>query len=132
MADSRLAPELLPASGGKRFLNLMIDMISYYLFAIIAGAFIGIALAMTGKPFPERYAQVIGLFLVFAYYLLFEWIFQRSIGKMFTKTKVVRFDGGVPSFGQYALRTLIRFVPFEWVPIMSDAGMPAHDLWTKT
>jgi uncharacterized RDD family membrane protein YckC len=130
---------LRPASKGKRFVNLIVDMIGYYAFLIAIMIFIGI----TAPNFMQRWEAGKGLafatnvVVFFLYYLVCEGMTMSSPGKLLTRTKVVSEDGGVPTLGQIALRTLIRHVPFEWLPIFGGngdaaAGVPLHDKWSRT
>ncbi|HWB33836.1 MAG TPA: RDD family protein [Candidatus Paceibacterota bacterium] len=47
------------------------------------------------------------------YYVLFESIWQRTLGKWITNTKVVKLDGTKPGFWRIVGRSLLRLVPFE-------------------
>ena len=133
-------PELpVPASKGKRFLNLVADLLGFYAFLIAILATID----LTAPNFMARWKTEQGLafgtnlVVFFLYYVGCEALTLRSPGKMLTRTRVVAFDGSVPSFGQIALRTLLRHLPFEWLPIfMTDgegrSGLPLHDRWSGT
>src|SRR6185436_13626318 len=102
-AVAHYADGLLDATRGTRFANLFID----YVFTII-GMFV--LMVLIG---PKNAGGLISYPVMIGYYLFFEGIFGATPGKMITKTRVVRLDGGKPSFGQIVGRTLSRFVPFE-------------------
>ena len=128
----------IPAPRGKRFLNLIIDLLGFYAFLTA----VLLAIGFTAPNFMERWKTEQGLALAtnmvifFLYYVGFEALTLRSPGKLLTRTRVVAFDGGVPSFGQIAWRTLLRHLPFEWLPLLAGEGaafgMPLHDRWSRT
>jgi uncharacterized RDD family membrane protein YckC len=103
------------ASKGKRILNLLIDSVSYYVFALLVGLLLGFAGAgeLLSK-ISKSYDTLFGYAIIAAYYLLFEGIFQKTIGKFITRTKVVmRKDGSKPDFKHICYRTFSRFIPFD-------------------
>lgn len=131
--------ELVPASRGKRFANLIIDIAGFYAFLLAVMSAIG----FTAPNFLERWKAGQGLafgtnlVVFFLYYVICEGLTMRSPGKFLTGTKVVSFDGGVPGFGQIAFRTILRHLPFEWLPLFSEGedgipGLPLHDRWSGT
>jgi uncharacterized RDD family membrane protein YckC len=129
----------IPAPRGKRFLNLVVDLLGFYAFLTI----ILLAIGVTAPNFLERWKAEQGLavatnmVIFFFYYVGWEALTLRSPGKLLTRTLVVSFDGGVPSFSQIALRTLLRHLPLEWLPmLLADGqggwGLPLHDRWSRT
>lgn len=67
----------------------------------------------------------------YIYYLLFEFIFGQTIGKMITRTKVVSTDGSKVSFGKILLRTFLRMIPIDCISyLISSNGM--HDNLSNT
>ena len=78
---------------------------------------------------------VLSMISFFAYYLMFETIWQRTIGKMVTGTKVVGLDGEKPGFVTLLGRTLARFIPFEILSFLSAGKYPTkgwHDSLSHT
>jgi uncharacterized RDD family membrane protein YckC len=129
----------VPAPRGKRVLNLVLDLLGFYLF--LTG--ILMAFEFAAPNFMERWKTERGLAIAtnlaifFFYYVGSEALTLRSPGKMVTRTRVVDFGGGIPSFSQIALRTILRQWPLEWFPLlMRDAdgapGLPLHDRWSRT
>jgi uncharacterized RDD family membrane protein YckC len=116
------ADGLFDATRGTRFANLFID----YIFIMIC------VFVLTLLFGPTNTGGLIGYPVIFAYYLFFEGIFNATPGKMITKTRVVRVDGGKPSFGQVLGRTFARFVPFEAFSYLSDNSPGWHDRWSGT
>ncbi|HUG69438.1 MAG TPA: RDD family protein [Pirellulaceae bacterium] len=139
-------PNELPiASQGKRFLNLILDSIVTQVLSGMAGlalgVVIGISRASQGAPITpqdETMLQVAGMFVglgaMIVYFVFTETVFQRSLAKFITGTRVVRVDGGRPSFGQILGRTLARLIPFEAFSFFGGKGYPVgwHDSLSGT
>ena len=67
------------------------------------------------------------------YFLFFEVIWQRTLGKWITKTKVVRYDGTKPHFLQILGRSFARWIPFEpFSFLFSNNPVGWHDRLSKT
>lgn len=112
------------ASGGKRFLNSLIDTIMLYvlffIFLLVLGAS-GSGFAIEG---PIRFAIYP---IMFAYYVLMEGTTGKTIGKYITKTKVITEDGEKPTMTTALLRSLCRFIPFDAFSFLGAAGRGWHD-----
>ncbi len=131
-------PSFQYASAGQRFLNCIIDVIAFYIVMMILGVILGLAAfatTETGGRMSGGGIQLFFLFLYFAviilYYSLLEGSNGKTLGKLITKTKVVTEAGEPISYGKAFIRTLIRFVPFEFLSGFSGTTM-WHDQWTKT
>jgi len=115
--EYELAPEW------KRLINFVIDMVIIYLV---------LGLLFQNMSEGVELILFIGIFL---YYFLFETFLQKTPGKFITRTKVVSLDGSKSTPGTIALRTLVRFVPFEAISALgtSKSGRTWwHDRWVKT
>ncbi len=77
-------------------------------------------------------AIVLDSVLLFFYYLVFEYIGNRTLGKLLTNTKVVSESSRRPSFLSIFLRSLCRFVPFEMFSFGGKQPLGWHDRWSKT
>jgi len=144
-----LAPDVLqeyevtyvPASTGKRFLNMILDIIVIYVLY-----FIGILIfALLNPEAAQEYAadveagrsllsQYLTAYMVYiGYYTLTEGFFKgKSVAKFITSTRVINNDatGSYISFQKALLRSLCRIVPFE--AFSTFGGNPWHDRWTDT
>lgn len=119
---------VLPASLVQRFVHNMVDSIVMYIFAFAVG-FIAVAF------FGEDTGLIIGLIAFFGYHLIFEAIFQKTIGKMLTGTKVVSVTGEKPSFLALLGRTFARYIPFEPLSFLFYGSYPTlgwHDRLSGT
>ncbi|MDN5204751.1 RDD family protein [Fulvivirgaceae bacterium BMA10] len=122
------------ASGGKRFINYIIDRIASYVVAILVFVFI---FAIDENALnDEEDLDLIYLLLVYGsitlYYSVMEVAFGKTLGKLITGTKVVTKDGHHPNFGNTLGRTLCRFIPFEPFSFLGNKAIGWHDSITNT
>src|SRR5690606_23868025 len=86
-------------------------------FAFIVGLkFLGLGLTTideTGEKVSKT-PYILMLLIFWGYYLVTEYLSQRTIGKFLTKTIVVSIDGERPKLKQIIFRTLSRSIPFEY------------------
>lgn len=119
---------VLPASLVQRFLHHIVDYFASYIFAIAVG-FLGVI------AYSEDTGFVIGFIAFFTYHLIFESLFQQTIGKMFTGTKVVSVTGEKPTFLALIGRTFARYIPFEPLSFLFYGSYPTmgwHDRLSGT
>ncbi len=100
-------------------------------------AFLTTVLGIVDAPFWKSLANPAGEgFIVgvsfFLYYFLCESLWQRTLAKRITGTKVVTLDGTKPTYKVIAIRTLVRLVPFEWLSFFSKTPGGWHDKWSGT
>ena len=90
----------IKASKIKRVLNFIIDHLIIVITYLIL-------------LFPDynNYQSSTLLVLILLYYLFFEGLFNTTIGKLITRTRIVSNNGTEP--GNIFIRTLGRFIPFE-------------------
>jgi len=124
-----LAVNLERASVGKRFLNYLIDVVVFYAMSFVAGAIVGIATRGAATSQFELYFVAFVLFFLL-YFVEEAFMKGKTIGKLLTGTRVVNEDGTPITAGTAALRTIIRFVPFE--PFSAFGFAPWHDTWAHT
>lgn len=118
--------------GFKRFLHVFVDSI------IILGVLFAINLifdfAFTKKFFFSTIHLIPSfnyLILFFAYYILLEYYFRTTIGKILTNSLVTDIYGNKPTFKTILLRTLVRLIPWDiYTFLYEDRGW--HDKWTDT
>jgi uncharacterized RDD family membrane protein YckC len=130
----------IPAVRGKRLINLMVDMIAclgIWMLLSLAALFVGKVFnynpSYDGKADEE--APLLPLMMVmpvfWGYYILSEYFFQRTLGKLITKTKVVNGADVKPSFNQVVIRTVIRSIPFDYLSFLATSN-GVHDRLSKT
>lgn len=140
MEDFRNPVELSLASSGSRFVNMFIDNI---LLNVANSVFSFIFELMLGTYFLENFIinnefgfifTYILIFLIFSvfFYTLQEYFFKgRTVAKFVTKTQVVTVNGEEPTFTDYFIRSLCRFIPFDTLSFLFK--IPGwHDTLSKT
>ena len=138
-SNIRITKDML-ASKNKRLANFIIDYIiriillfGLSLLVAIYAQIIGsedIILAM--ENINKITEILIGFLLLFIYYLIFESINGRTIGKYITNTKVLMIDGSKAQSDVVLRRTLSRIVPFEFLSFLGNDDKGWHDTWTDT
>lgn len=127
------------ASKEKRFINMIIDLVGYYIFSFLIGIIAGF-MALLGAEGPLDYFSninrveeyILNLLIGLVYFILLETFFQKSLGKFITKTIVVLKDGSKPGIGDIFIRSLCRYIPFEVFSFLGDQGRGWHDSISET
>lgn len=124
------------ASTGLRLANYLIDLVVFYLVFIGAFAMIIIATQSDAIVYwiddlPMFVDRLIGLVIYGFFMALIEGFAKgRTLGKLITGTKAVRWDGQPFGWGDAFGRGFSRMVPFEQFSALW--GSPWHDKWTDT
>ena len=132
--------ETMYASGGKRFANLLVDLVIQFILGALLGlfaSFLYFFFELDGfymwivamGPFQER---LLGVGIMIVYYGLMETLTSRTVGKYITGTKVVMYDGSKPDSGTILLRTICRIIPFEVFSFLGSKARGWHDSLSKT
>jgi uncharacterized RDD family membrane protein YckC len=125
---------LIPVSGGLRFANYLVDA----LVAQLGGGFLlglGVALVLRDKAnefLESGFLTVLSLLVFIAYYIVFEALTGRTLGKLVTGTKVVDASGNKPSFGKIVGRNFARLIPFEAFSFLGSSARGWHDSLSGT
>lgn len=125
-----------------RLANLVIDRIVVVFIFMAFGFVSSLLFKLTNIDFfieiPQKMAQVNRLVdilmtstVYFTYILLIEYFTKgRSLGKYITGSKVICIDGTEPTFKDYFIRNISRFVPFDALSFLGENGW--HDGWSET
>ncbi|HLW61896.1 MAG TPA: RDD family protein [Flavobacterium sp.] len=128
------------ADKGLRFVNLLIDLIFFFLFLFGVGFVAGLLLYLINpystffedlgelNPFLDRIFT--SILIVFYYFGMETLTKGRTIGKFITGTKVVTLEGELPTANIFLKRSLCRIIPFETFSFLGDNGW--HDSIPKT
>ena len=118
------------ASNSKRFGNLIVDTIIYYLLIII----LTLLFYAMGVDVEANVGLnwLVTLSSSFLYYFILESMNGKTIGKYLTKTRVVYQDGSTPTNGTIAKRALCRFIPFDALSFLSSYPIGWHDKFSDT
>jgi len=127
------------ASDGDRFINCILDFffvfVTIFIFSfvvVIAGNIFNLdVFSIWEKIIIEDTYLVLFGFLLFNY-LVFEWLFGRSFGKLITGTIVVNENGLKPGFKSILIRTFCRLIPFDGLSFLGKSGKIWHDSLSKT
>jgi uncharacterized RDD family membrane protein YckC len=128
----------LLASSGARFLNYIIDVISFVVLFFLIIMFLGVLIGLfelTGlgawlDNLGDLGWNIIGIIILMSYYLLTEGLLGRSLGKLITGTVVVDENGEKPDFGTILKRSLCRLIPFDAFSFLGSRGW--HDSMSDT
>ena len=135
--ETRAPIPIVCVSGGTRILNLVIDtaacfVLSFILCMIIILPFV----VLTDSSSTSRSEKDTLFYLLMClimmltpplYYVIFEGIWGRTLGKMVSGTIVVYEYGRKANFGQVLGRTLARLIPFDWVSCFGSQSRAWHD-----
>lgn len=108
------------------------NIIDNFVIGIFAAAATGVAgLLVESTAVLAVIVAVLGFIFYLSYYLLFEGITGRTVGKYVTGTKVVNSNGGKASFVQIIGRTFCRLIPLDMFSFLfcNDKSRPIfwHD-----
>lgn len=136
LADIEAEVYSQPATLAKRFLNLLLDIIGFYVFVFFVGITLGFASEGAGQDIYGDHSNLffeyfLSYFCYLIYYTLLEGATKgRSLGKLITGTVAVKNDGSAITRKDALMRSLCRLVPFEAFSAFGYA--PWHDKWTDT
>jgi uncharacterized RDD family membrane protein YckC len=121
------------ASRTRRFLNLLIDLATFFLVVLLIGVAIGLAFAIFRADLQWLVAKPAFIYLVlFFYYFLGEALTGKTVGKWLTRTVVVTESGQPAQWWQLLFRSAYRFVPFDGFSFLSKSRPGWHDKWSNT
>jgi uncharacterized RDD family membrane protein YckC len=112
-----------------RIFNFLIDAISVYILMIFA---VFVLKSLRLDFFLPRDGRLIYLIFYLLYFFLSESIFDQTIGKFFTKTKVVNKYMVKPTMPQLLIRSISRLIPFEPFSFFGKKPLGWHDTLSKT
>ncbi len=140
--EFKVTDEML-ASKSKRFANLIIDRILFYLLFVVFGVVLMLIATLIGSEGILQFLDsletmnsltdtlITWLFFVI-FYFVFESTTQRTIGKLITQTKVVLENGKKPAADIIIIRSLCRIIPFEQFSFLGDIPKGWHDTMSKS
>lgn len=124
---------VVPASKKLRFFNLIIDYIGFTVLGVVVGVAVAVFFGDQGVEYIGSIPDfILGVTQVLFYYIVFEGLTGRTLGKLVTGTKVVNNLGEKASFSQVIGRSFSRFIPFEAFSFFEKGGRGWHDSLPKT
>jgi len=106
-ADRMFDFELRHVGPSIRFVNFLLDVIAIFIVYVIASLIVMPFFILWIFPF----LVFVGVFV--GYYIVMESQFQKTLGKMVTKTKVVTLNDEKPTLGDIVVRSFCRLIPFD-------------------
>ncbi|RYC52992.1 RDD family protein [Flagellimonas olearia] len=119
--------QIVEASKKKRFFNYLIDTMFCFLLAFV--------IQETQKLYINIYIpeELILILTSAGYYILMEFFLGKTVGKHFTKTRVVDLSGKNIDFRTSMVRYFCRWIPFETFSLVLGGNAKAwHDVISKT
>lgn len=135
-AEAAYSPEHHLAPIGKRILNVAIDgfvlaiLNSKYIFITDLFIYIYELFGINIYAHSAWLSPMTAVLIIFLYYFLMEVSMQRTIGKIFTRTKVMNPEGFVPNPFQILKRSLIRLILPEMFSFLWGGNY--HDRFSGT
>ncbi len=99
--------------------------IANYLIDILVISLLWIIYSLLFQPYSSD--GMMFYVLMFFYYLIFEATTGQTLGKMFTKTRVVQKDGCNPNFQKILMRSFLRIIPIDALSYMCGSELGLHD-----
>jgi uncharacterized RDD family membrane protein YckC len=125
--------DVIPASKGTRFLNVLIDYVGFSVFSIVVGLALGLIWGEAAVELLEKTPEIVTVIIIFfVYYLSQEILFNRTLGKLVTGTTIVNAEGRKPARLQIIGRTFARMIPFEPFSFFGKTGRGWHDSLSGT
>ncbi len=131
-------PQYDRASTGKRFVNYLVDIVSFYIaifgLGILIGIFVpGVITALDDLASYTLLDRLVSLILYAIFMGLVEGMFKgKTLGKLITRTRAVNLDGTPVSFATAFARGFSRAVPFCALSAFGSPSNPWQDRWTNT
>lgn len=111
--------------------NYIIDSVVILIIILLLLLMAGAILKPTDESLVVIFLFVLTILSIFGYYIFMEFKFQKTIGKMITKTKVLRKDGERPELNDIVLRTICRLIPFDRISYLFRTN-GFHDYLSNT
>lgn len=118
-------------NSGTRLLNFIIDSIAFLIVFAILGFIIGLFYNTDNQIILQLFGYLLLVVAFLGYYIFMEYKFQKTIGKLITKTKVLRADGEDAQMGDIIARTFCRLIPFDRLSFLFTSN-GFHDRLSNT
>ncbi len=119
-----------PASIVKRLVNFIVDRVFNLIFFLLV---LFVFRGLFSDNSSQIWLSLLSIFSFALYYIIFEGIWQKTIAKFMTRTKVVMRDGSKPPLLNIIGRSFSRIIPFEQFSFLFGAyPVGWHDYLSKT
>lgn len=125
-------PELLKVGRRMRLLHFLIDMLFLYFLAYCSGYILVFIFGPSNALKIVEHTYLFGGSLAFIVYFSQEFIFGKTLGKLFTGTRVVDSLGNKPGIVKLIIRTISRLIPLEAFSFLGSNKRGWHDTISDT
>lgn len=116
--EEQIAFEEVKVTPLTRFVHCLVDLFAFILLTIILSFAVG-TIYNPETDFAVNVAGYTTMLIAFlSYFIIFEYSYQKTLGKFITKTKVVTANGEIPTLGDIVRRTFCRLIPFDNVSFL--------------
>ena len=123
--DSSIVPSYF------RFYHFIIDTIAVLILVFVFAKVLDFFIDSPNEIITRIIISIIMLFSFMLYYLVLEYKYQKTLAKIFTKTKVVSNNNKPLTFTDVLIRTICRFIPLDRISyLFSKRGF--HDYLSQT
>jgi len=98
-----------------RLVHVFVDFIAIFLMYVFV---LGLFFDDMNPVIAEAILPILMLVFSFIYYIFMESKYQKTLGKMLMKTKVVMADGTTPEVSDIITRTFCRLIPFDRISFL--------------
>jgi len=98
-----------------RLVHVFVDFIAIFLMYVFV---LGLFFDDMNPVIAEAILPILMLVFSFIYYIFMESKYQKTLGKMLMKTKVVMVDGTTPEVSDIITRTFCRLIPFDRISFL--------------
>lgn len=98
-----------------RLVHVFVDFIVIILMFVVV---LGIFIDDMNPVIAEAILPILMLVFSFIYYIFMESKYQKTLGKMLMRTKVVMADGTTPEVSDIITRTFCRLIPFDRISFL--------------
>jgi uncharacterized RDD family membrane protein YckC len=132
-ASTASALEIRMVGSGRRFVNLLVDMVFYRSLEMIIAIILILEFGPQTPAISHRgWSFAFGVSIMLAYYISMEFVFGRTLGKWVTGTIVVNEAGRKPGLVQIVKRSFSRLIPFEPFSCFGAESRGWHDSFSRT
>jgi len=120
----------------NRVANCLIDTFTVFAVTTIIMkvlSFINLFSLLARKDSPQLVKMgTVFIIVYFIYYLFLEYRYKQTLGKKITNTKVIHCKNKDAGFILIFGRTLLRFVPFDFISYLFGTSQGIHDICSRT
>lgn len=131
--------ERLASSDRRRFANCILDfffgfftLFVFSVVVVIVGNIFNWDIYSIWDNIIINYTSPVLFVFIMLNYLVLEYFFGRSFGKLITGAIVVNKNGLKPGFVAILIRTLCRLIPFDQLSFLGKSGRIWHDTLSAT